>query len=175
LGIQPKPVPVQQRTLHITGVSSLQSASAPDAKVAPLPAPASGRGAPPLTGAIATKTAGTRAHDERSSVKEDTSHSEARSNIHKDVVEEGSDRRARPLRALLDLGAAKGLGEWRILVSGRAARNLRVTASREPRTFKIILKKIKYDLSTFCVLEDGLHYFTGSFLMVISLPTTKSN
>jgi len=46
------------------------------------------------------------------------------------------------LRALY-FDSAEGFGEWRILISTRADRDLREARRKEPKHFKIIVKKIK--------------------------------
>ncbi|KAH6917673.1 hypothetical protein BKA70DRAFT_1178689 [Coprinopsis sp. MPI-PUGE-AT-0042] len=48
-----------------------------------------------------------------------------------------------PMRAALYFDSAEGLGEWRILISTRADRDLRDWRRRDAEFFKIIIKKIK--------------------------------
>ena len=48
-----------------------------------------------------------------------------------------------PMKAALYFDSADGFGEWRILISTRADRDLRQARNKSPKTFKIIIKKIK--------------------------------
>lgn len=48
-----------------------------------------------------------------------------------------------PMRAALYFDSADGFGDWRILISTRADRDLRATRKKEPKLFDIIIKKIK--------------------------------
>jgi len=52
-----------------------------------------------------------------------------------------------PMKAALYFESAEGFGEWRILISTRADRNLREARKKNPTLFKIIIKKIKSVLS----------------------------
>jgi hypothetical protein len=47
------------------------------------------------------------------------------------------------MRAALYFDSAEGFGQWRILISGRADRNLRETKKKDTNLFRITLKKIK--------------------------------
>jgi hypothetical protein len=49
-----------------------------------------------------------------------------------------------PMKAALYFDNAEGFGQWRILVSGRADRDLRTTRKKDKNLFRITLKKIKY-------------------------------
>ena len=49
-----------------------------------------------------------------------------------------------PMKAALYFDSADGFGEWRILISTRADRDLRQARNKNPKLFKIIIKKIKY-------------------------------
>lgn len=49
-----------------------------------------------------------------------------------------------PMKAAFHFDSVEGFGEWRILVSTRADRNLRDAKNRDQKLFGIILKKIKY-------------------------------
>lgn len=49
-----------------------------------------------------------------------------------------------PMKAALYFDSADGFGEWRILISTRADRNLREARNKDPTSFKIYYKKIKY-------------------------------
>ncbi|KAH6876648.1 hypothetical protein BKA70DRAFT_1576722 [Coprinopsis sp. MPI-PUGE-AT-0042] len=49
----------------------------------------------------------------------------------------------RPMKAALYFDSAEGLGEWRILISTRADRDLRDWRRRDAEFFRIIIKKIK--------------------------------
>lgn len=49
-----------------------------------------------------------------------------------------------PMKAALYFDSAEGFGQWRILISGRAVRNLRETKKKNTNLFRITLKKIKY-------------------------------
>ena len=48
-----------------------------------------------------------------------------------------------PMKAAFYFDSVEGFGQWRILISTRADRNLRETKKKDPVLFKIILKKIK--------------------------------
>ena len=48
-----------------------------------------------------------------------------------------------PMKAALYFDSADGFGEWRILISTRADRDLRQARKRDAKTFKIYVKKIK--------------------------------
>jgi hypothetical protein len=63
-----------------------------------------------------------------------------------------------PMKAALYFDNADGFGQWRILISGRADRNLREARKKDTNLFRITLKKIKYPFSfTFdlCVLSNA--------------------
>jgi len=49
-----------------------------------------------------------------------------------------------PMKASLYFDSAEGFGEWRILISTRATRDLRDARGADARKFKTIIKKIKY-------------------------------
>lgn len=49
-----------------------------------------------------------------------------------------------PMKAALYFDNAEGFGQWRILISGRADRDLRTTRKKDKNLFRITLKKIKY-------------------------------
>lgn len=49
-----------------------------------------------------------------------------------------------PMKAALYFDSADGFGEWRILISTRADRNLREARNKDANSFRIYLKKIKY-------------------------------
>lgn len=62
-----------------------------------------------------------------------------------------------PMKAALYFDNADGFGQWRILISGRADRNLREARKKDTNLFRITLKKIKYPLSfssDLCVLSN---------------------
>lgn len=48
-----------------------------------------------------------------------------------------------PIKAALYFETADGFGEWRILISTRADRNLREFRNKNPTLFRIVIKKIK--------------------------------
>ncbi|KAH8101588.1 hypothetical protein BXZ70DRAFT_933981 [Cristinia sonorae] len=48
-----------------------------------------------------------------------------------------------PMKAALYFDSVEGFGQWRIYISTRADGNLRETRKRDPKLFKIIIKKIK--------------------------------
>ena len=48
-----------------------------------------------------------------------------------------------PMKAAFHFDSVEGFGEWRILVSTRADRNLREAKRGDQKLFRIILKKIK--------------------------------
>jgi hypothetical protein len=49
-----------------------------------------------------------------------------------------------PMKAALYFDHADGFGEWRILISTEAYKNLREFRRADEKIFKIIVKKIKY-------------------------------
>lgn len=49
-----------------------------------------------------------------------------------------------PMKAALYFPSAKGFGEWRILISTHADRDLRQLRNRNKKHFEIVVKKIKY-------------------------------
>ena len=51
-----------------------------------------------------------------------------------------------PMKAALYFDNADGFGQWRILISGRADRNLREARKKDTNLFRITLKKIKYPI-----------------------------
>jgi hypothetical protein len=81
-----------------------------------------------------------------------------------------------PMKAALYFDNAEGFGQWRILISGRADRNLRKTRKKDTNLFRITLKKIKYPfvfvfLSSCVVLRE---ITVENCQMAISPMTTKS-
>ncbi|KAI0079047.1 hypothetical protein K474DRAFT_723989 [Panus rudis PR-1116 ss-1] len=66
-----------------------------------------------------------------------------------------------PLKAALYFDSADGFGEWRILISTRADRNLREAKRKDPNLFRIIVKKIK-ELSNGHFSDDNQKRLTGS-------------
>jgi hypothetical protein len=63
-----------------------------------------------------------------------------------------------PMKAALYFDNADGFGQWRILISGRADRNLRESRKKDTNLFRITLKKIKYSfLFAFdlCVMSNA--------------------
>jgi hypothetical protein len=48
-----------------------------------------------------------------------------------------------PMKAALYFDSVVGFGEWRILISTRADRDLREARRMDAKSFKIIIKKIK--------------------------------
>jgi len=48
-----------------------------------------------------------------------------------------------PMKAALYFDSVEGFGQWRILISGRADRNLREMRKKDKNLFRITLKKIK--------------------------------
>ncbi|KAI0770957.1 hypothetical protein BD413DRAFT_613484 [Trametes elegans] len=65
-----------------------------------------------------------------------------------------------PMKAALYFDSADGFGEWRILISTRADRDLRQARNKSPKTFKIIIKKIK-ELSRGHFSDDNQKRLTG--------------
>lgn len=62
------------------------------------------------------------------------------------------------MKAALYFDNADGFGQWQILISGRADRNLRESRKKDTNLFRITLKKIKYSfLFTFdlCALSHA--------------------
>jgi hypothetical protein len=48
-----------------------------------------------------------------------------------------------PMKAALYFDSVEGFGQWQILISGRAYRNLREAKKKDKNLFRITLKKIK--------------------------------
>ncbi|KAI0757677.1 hypothetical protein C8Q80DRAFT_1265551 [Daedaleopsis nitida] len=65
-----------------------------------------------------------------------------------------------PMKAALYFDSAVGFGEWRILISTRADRDLRQARRRDANTFKIYVKKIK-QLSNGHFSDDNQKRLTG--------------
>ncbi|KAH9891312.1 hypothetical protein C8Q73DRAFT_119576 [Cubamyces lactineus] len=65
-----------------------------------------------------------------------------------------------PMKAALYFDSVNGFGEWRILISTRADRNLRQARNKNPKLFKIIVKKIR-ELSRGHFSEDNQKRLTG--------------
>ncbi|KAI0369978.1 hypothetical protein BV20DRAFT_945276 [Pilatotrama ljubarskyi] len=65
-----------------------------------------------------------------------------------------------PMRAALYFDSADGFGEWRVLISARADRDLRQARNKSPKLFKIIVKKIK-ELSCGHFSDDNQKRLTG--------------
>ncbi|KAI0641201.1 hypothetical protein C8Q79DRAFT_992409 [Trametes meyenii] len=65
-----------------------------------------------------------------------------------------------PMKAALYFDSAVGFGEWRILISTRADRDLRQARNRSPDIFRIIIKKIK-ELSKGHFSDDNQKRLTG--------------
>jgi len=63
------------------------------------------------------------------------------------------------MKAALYFDSAEGFGQWRILISGRADRNLRQAKKRDTNLFHITLKKIKYP----SVLADDLYVLSNAY------------
>ena len=81
------------------------------------------------------------------------------------------------MKAALYFDSAEGFGQWRILISGKANRNLRETKKKDPNLFRITLKKIKYSfhsLVSLCTMSNSSLLPIGSYRMVISLTTIKN-
>jgi antitoxin component HigA of HigAB toxin-antitoxin module len=63
-----------------------------------------------------------------------------------------------PMKAALYFDSAEGFGQWRILISGRANRNLREMRKKDANLFHITLKKIKYpflSLVGLCLMSNS--------------------
>jgi hypothetical protein len=62
-----------------------------------------------------------------------------------EIVEEvpAAYPQVQPMKAALYFDSVEGFGQWRILISGRADRNLRETRKKDANLFRITLKKIK--------------------------------
>ncbi|KAI0716097.1 hypothetical protein C8T65DRAFT_606293 [Cerioporus squamosus] len=65
-----------------------------------------------------------------------------------------------PMKAALYFDSADGFGEWRILISARADRDLRQARRRDAKTFAIFVKKIK-ELSKGHFSDDNQKRLTG--------------
>ncbi|KAH9919768.1 uncharacterized protein BXZ73DRAFT_104876 [Epithele typhae] len=65
-----------------------------------------------------------------------------------------------PMKAALYFDSATGFGEWRILISTRADRDLRQAKKRDAKTFTIYIKKIK-ELSRGHFSDDNQKRLTG--------------
>ncbi|KAH8984683.1 hypothetical protein EDB92DRAFT_2117026 [Lactarius akahatsu] len=70
-----------------------------------------------------------------------------------------------PMKAALYFDSVQGFGQWRILISGRADRNLREMRKKDTNLFHITLKKIK-DLSNGHFSDDNHKRLTGTNISV---------
>ncbi|KAI9453660.1 hypothetical protein BJY52DRAFT_1288007 [Lactarius psammicola] len=70
-----------------------------------------------------------------------------------------------PMKAALYFDSVEGFGQWRILISGRADRNLREMRKKDPNLFRITLKKIK-ELSNGHFSDDNHKRLTGTNISV---------
>jgi hypothetical protein len=68
-----------------------------------------------------------------------------RSNGDIEILEEvpAAYPQVQPMKAALYFDSVEGFGQWRILISGRADRNLREMRKKDRNLFRITLKKIK--------------------------------
>lgn len=57
-----------------------------------------------------------------------------------------------PLKAALNFDSAEDFGDWHILVSTQANKDLRSAHRRDPASFEIYLKKIQYVIALYPVL-----------------------
>ena len=62
------------------------------------------------------------------------------------------------MNAALYFDNAEGFGQWRILISERANRDLRKTMKKDTNLFRITLKKIKYSF----VFAFDLHVLSNA-------------
>ncbi|KAH9172883.1 hypothetical protein EDB89DRAFT_1962838 [Lactarius sanguifluus] len=70
-----------------------------------------------------------------------------------------------PMKAALYFDSVQGFGQWRILISGRADRNLREMRKKDTNLFHITLKKIK-ELSNGHFSDDNHKRLTGTNISV---------
>ncbi|KAH8981166.1 hypothetical protein EDB86DRAFT_3107306 [Lactarius hatsudake] len=70
-----------------------------------------------------------------------------------------------PMKAALYFDSVDGFGQWRILISGRADRNLREMRKKDTNLFRITLKKIK-ELSNGHFSDDNHKRLTGTSISV---------
>ncbi|KAF8261744.1 hypothetical protein EI94DRAFT_1809815 [Lactarius quietus] len=70
-----------------------------------------------------------------------------------------------PMKAALYFDSVDGFGQWRILISGRADRNLREMRKKDTNLFRITLKKIK-ELSKGHFSDDNHKRLTGTSVSV---------
>ncbi|KAH9971205.1 hypothetical protein BGW80DRAFT_1322645 [Lactifluus volemus] len=70
-----------------------------------------------------------------------------------------------PMKAALYFDSVEGFGQWRILISGRADRNLRETRKKDASLFRITLKKIK-ELSNGHFSDDNQKRLNGTSIPV---------
>ncbi|KAH8984681.1 hypothetical protein EDB92DRAFT_1885663 [Lactarius akahatsu] len=70
-----------------------------------------------------------------------------------------------PMKAALYFDSVDGFGQWRILISGRADRNLREMRKKDANLFRITLKKIK-ELSNGHFSDDNHKRLTGTSISV---------
>ncbi|KAF8261742.1 hypothetical protein EI94DRAFT_1745299 [Lactarius quietus] len=70
-----------------------------------------------------------------------------------------------PMKAALYFDSVDGFGQWRILISGRADRNLREMRKKDTNLFRITLKKIK-ELSNGHFSDDNHKRLTGTSVSV---------
>ncbi|THG96062.1 hypothetical protein EW026_g5704 [Hermanssonia centrifuga] len=66
-----------------------------------------------------------------------------------------------PMKAALYFESVEGFGEWRILISTRADRNIREAKKKDSKLFRIIMKKIR-ELSNGHFSDDNQKRLTGS-------------
>lgn len=63
--------------------------------------------------------------------------------VHEDEDVPSAFPMVQPMKAALYFDSADGFGDWRILISTRADRNLREAKRSDQKLFRIIIKKIK--------------------------------
>ncbi|KAH9172885.1 hypothetical protein EDB89DRAFT_1962863 [Lactarius sanguifluus] len=84
-----------------------------------------------------------------------------------EIVEEvpAAYPQVQPMKAALYFDSVDGFGQWRILISGRADRNLREMRKKDTNLFRITLKKIK-ELSNGHFSDDNHKRLTGTSISV---------
>lgn len=81
--------------------------------------------------------------DSTTTAVDSDSESASGSTAHEDEAIPSAFPMVQPMKAALYFDSADGFGDWRILISTRADRNLREAKRRDQNLFRIIIKKIK--------------------------------
>ncbi|KAK7688180.1 hypothetical protein QCA50_008550 [Cerrena zonata] len=99
--------------------------------------------------------------DSTTTAVDSDSESASGSTAHEDEAIPSAFPMVQPMKAALYFDSADGFGDWRILISTRADRNLREAKRRDQNLFRIIIKKIK-ELSNGHFSDDNQKRLSGS-------------